>query len=253
MAEQIGEIDFDAYVDGQLDPARCLEVQDYLARHPEMAARVMSDLCDRDALRLLARRGSTPPAALVAAASRLDGALARRRLLRLARPVGTALALIAAIWLGANELGELAISESQAAGAPHFVEEAAVAHRTALVRAAMRSQPEVAHLDADELHRATGIVLPSLPAGWRVLDVQVFPADEGLSLQVTVDRGDGEPVSLFAVRTLTAAPARPDVVRRGREAVAYWQAGEVAMALTGEKPEAEIDRDAEDLADNVAG
>ncbi|MFJ0650948.1 hypothetical protein WLW13_19815, partial [Bordetella bronchiseptica] len=49
--EPVTEIDLNAYVDGQLDPARRIEVEDFLSRHPEEAMRVMADLRQRDALR----------------------------------------------------------------------------------------------------------------------------------------------------------------------------------------------------------
>ncbi|MCE7077887.1 anti-sigma factor, partial [Bordetella bronchiseptica] len=48
--EPVTEIDLNAYVDGQLDPARRIEVEDFLSRHPEEAMRVMADLRQRDAL-----------------------------------------------------------------------------------------------------------------------------------------------------------------------------------------------------------
>src|SRR5215210_2282404 len=50
MTDPIAETDLHGYVDDQLDIARRLEVQDYLAHHPDIAARVMADLKMRDGL-----------------------------------------------------------------------------------------------------------------------------------------------------------------------------------------------------------
>ena len=52
MTDPITETDLHAFVDGQLDVARRIEVEDYLAGHPEIAARVMADMRARDALAL---------------------------------------------------------------------------------------------------------------------------------------------------------------------------------------------------------
>ncbi len=52
MNEDISEIDLNAYVDGELDPRRRIEVEAYLETHPEAAARVMHDMRVRDEIRL---------------------------------------------------------------------------------------------------------------------------------------------------------------------------------------------------------
>ncbi len=51
MIDPITDSDLIAFVDGQIDPMRRLEVEAHLAAHPQAAARVMADLHDRDALR----------------------------------------------------------------------------------------------------------------------------------------------------------------------------------------------------------
>ena len=52
MTDPITEVDLHAFIDDQLLPERRLDVEDHLARHPEVAARVMADLRARDALKL---------------------------------------------------------------------------------------------------------------------------------------------------------------------------------------------------------
>ena len=65
MTDPITETDIHAFVDGQLDVARRIEVEDYLAGHPEIAAHVMADMRARDALALAFSSGpaSRPPSA----------------------------------------------------------------------------------------------------------------------------------------------------------------------------------------------
>lgn len=72
MSDPITEIDLLAYVDDQLDPARRIEVEDYLAGHPEAAMQVMIDLKHRDSLHPV---GAAAPA-------RMGGPARAARLLR---------------------------------------------------------------------------------------------------------------------------------------------------------------------------
>src|SRR3546814_14547587 len=84
--------------------------------------------------------------------------------------------------------------------------------------------------------------MPKLPRDWRVRDVQILPSDEGLAVQVMVSNGQGEVMSLFAVRADMDAPVNPDVVSAGGDSIAYWQEGDLAYALTGDASEAGLDR-----------
>ena len=65
MTDPITETDLHAFVDDQLEVTRRIEVEDYLAGHPEVAARVMADLRTRDALAARLRRvtAARPPSA----------------------------------------------------------------------------------------------------------------------------------------------------------------------------------------------
>lgn len=119
-----------------------------------------------------------------------------------------------------------------------------------MIRARMASQKEIPDLDSAEIGRMAKIVLPKLPLNWRVIDVQLFPSEAGPSLQVTIDDGDGPPISLFAMRTRTSAPRQPETVAYEGESVSYWQNGELAYALTSNEPVAQLERVADDLADN---
>lgn len=131
-----------------------------------------------------------------------------------------------------------------------FVAEALQSHQVAQARIRLRRSPP-ARFDVAGLASAARITIPTLPPGWRVSEVQLFPSESGPSLQLTIKRSGGAQISLFAARDSDAAPPKPDVVTRDGNSIAYWQEGEQAYALIGKGSPAEMDRIAEDLADNV--
>lgn len=245
----ITECDLQAYVDDQLDAAGRLEVADYLVRHPEAAARVLADLGTRDAIRALAEAEESPvPPPLKDEARRLDSILGRRRTIaRLARTVPFAAAIaVAVIGVGTWQYADFA--PPARAAVPALVKEALMSQKTALIRAQMPSQPETTHFDRKAVHTATRIQIPALPANWRVLDAQLFPSDFGPSLQMVIDTGGDEPVSLFAARTSDNLPEEPQTRIVDGQAVGYWSHEGNVYALTGEESADRIAEHAENLA-----
>lgn len=132
----------------------------------------------------------------------------------------------------------------------NFIEEALQSHNVAQARIRLRRSPP-ARFDVAGLASEARITIPTLPPGWRVREVQLFPSESGPSLQVMISRRGHAPISLFAARDSEAAPLKPDVVTRGGNSIAYWQEGELAYALIGKGAPAELHKIAEDLADNV--
>jgi anti-sigma factor RsiW len=244
--EEAIQFELMAYVDGQLAEPQRIEVEEYLSRHPELAAQVMAEISVSDSLRL-AKRGRPASTSVrnLDASCRLERALVRRRAGRLLQwPI--ALAAFAGIGWVAH--GGMPVGG--AAAEPSLVDDAVMAHRTAKLRAGMRSQVETAHLDKAEIERAAHVRIPALPGGWRVIDVQLFPSHDGPGVQVAVDPpGEGGALSLFAVRSDDEAPAIPKTLRRGAEQVAYWRHGDTAFALTGGSKVA-IGSAALDISDN---
>ncbi|WP_374524228.1 anti-sigma factor [Sphingopyxis sp.] len=245
----ITECDLQAYVDDQLDAAGRLEVADYLVRHPDIAARVLADLRFRDAMRALAEEnGEDIPARLVDEARRLDAALGKRRpLARLGRfaPLAAAMAvamIVVATWQNID------LAPRARATVPTLVQEALMSQKTAEIRARMPSQPETTHFDAKAMRRATRIEVPALPADWRILDAQLFPSDYGPSVQMVIDTGGDQPVSLFAARTSADFPEEPQTEVVDGQAVGYWSHEGTVYALTGDQPADLIAAHAEDLA-----
>ena len=138
-------------------------------------------------------------------------------------------ALLATGWIARGALGEF----PQAAQASPFLDEAAASHRAGLLRQNMASQLESATLNAEEIRRTTGIILPGLPRNWRVTDVQLFPTPDSPAIAVSIVTPAGEQLSFFADRAETPAEGRPLFARRASDVIAYWEAGDMAYALTG--------------------
>ncbi|HZH52367.1 MAG TPA: anti-sigma factor [Microvirga sp.] len=231
----ISETDLLAYVDDQIDVARRIEVEDYLARNPDVAAQVMADLRTRDMLRL-AFAGELPRPAepTLEAARRLERGLVWRAFGLRLRRAAAVVALIGIGWFAHAQIGLFEIADSNASPKlPAFVEDALHSHKTAFLRAGMTSQPEIPAYDRAEIAAATGIELPRLPDEWRIVDVQVFPARDGHSVEMIVDTRDLGRVALFATHVSAFHVIAPTLARFDNTKAVYWQNGQLAYALTG--------------------
>jgi anti-sigma factor RsiW len=251
--EPIPEADLIAYVDDQLDTSRRVDVEAYLAGHPAGAARVMADLRTRDELRLaLATSTSVAKPATRAAVRRLERGLTRGRFLGGLQRALAVVTLLAAGWFAHDALGPLSVSQVVASTPPPpYVDDAVQAHRTTIVRATMKSQPEISDYDPIDIRAATAIVMPDLPKNWRVLDVQVYPSKFGPSVEVAVETAESGMMSLFAVRPGTFEVVAPSIAPTGDVSAAYFQVGEVAYALVAAADTRDLDRAASRLADTL--
>lgn len=235
MAEQPSEFELHAYVDGQLDPTRRFAIESELMRDPARAAWVMGELSSRTALQLLAEDARPAASAAVEQMAQLRG----KPVKRLIRP--------GMIFGGLSLMAAASLVLAWPAGTPGYVNYAVSSHRIAMMRANMPSQIEAPTLDAKEIETSTSIDLPALPADWRVTDVQLFPTDEGPALLVAVTAGDGQRLSLFALKSRSDAPKRPSAVREGLQSVAYWRRNDMSYALTGDGDPGAMDARAETL------
>ena len=237
---QITDLDLDAYVDDQLTGPQRSEVEAYLARHPDAAARVMRDLALRRDLRRALAAPPTPRP-LLGAARRL--AVARRRdakLRRMLRLVPAAM-LVGMGWLAHAGLGPLTVSEGMAsAPAPALVTAALSAHEVSLLRLSMASQPGIARFDPAELRAATGIVLPGFDPAWTVRDAQVFPSPQGPGIEILFDAPGLGQVSHFAVRTGSFEVTLPHLHETPDQGLAWFQIGETAHVLIAGADKAEV-------------
>jgi anti-sigma factor RsiW len=241
--------DLNAYIDGQLDLAGRMAVENFLAANPAVAARVMSDLAMRHALRLAldGDHAASPPETR-RLARRLETGFAQAGMWGRARRLAAAVVLVAGGWFAGSHLAPFSVPEVNAsARPPSYVEEAVRAHRTTLVRERMPSQPEVSGYDADDIRAATGIVMPDIPKDWRIVDVQVFPSQFGPSVEMSLVAEKGAHVSLFAVRPGFFAVAPLNMFNDSDVEAAHWQIGEVAYALVSSGQNKELADEAQAL------
>lgn len=243
------ETDLNAYVDNQLDLAARIRVEEALAHHPEVAARIMADIAIRNRLRLAmevpagAERIETRQAA-----RRLALGLSEKRIWNSLQRVAAIGILIASGWVANATFGPFGTGTAIASvHPPAFVDQAIQAHQTTRLRASMPSQPVTPVLDADEIRQATAIVLPKPPADWTISDVQIFPSDFGPSVEVSIRTKQDEKLSLFAVRPGFFAVEAVKDVSAGTTEAAYWQIGEVAYVLVSSEPNSRLVKTAEQL------
>lgn len=249
--DTVADSDLDSYVDNQLDAAGRLRVETWLAQNPEAAARVMADLRIRTTLRLAL---SEVPVTAVQpqtreAARRLSLALMDRKMWTTFRRVAAVAMLVSAGWFANSSLGMREVIAS--VHPPAFVHQAVRAHQTALIREGMVSQTGSEIYDRDEIRGATAISMPSLPRGWRVVDVQIFPSEFGPSVETSIMTDDGSRISLFAVRPGHFAVEKVQDLTIDKAGAAWWQLGDVAYAVVSNTPETGLADEAELLKSSL--
>lgn len=241
MIDPITDSDLIAFVDGQLDPMRRLDVEAHLAAHPEAAARVMADFHDRDALRASFQERVGPgPERNVVLARRLDRSLQWGRVAARLKRAAAIVVLVGAGWLAHDEIGRFGVPDTLASTADAgLVEEARQARVVALLRA--ETGADAAAYDRDRLRTVTGIELPPLPAGWKVRDLQVFPSRHGTGIEVSFEAETLGEISLFVTKADgRSGPSILGDTAQGR--VFAWTAGGNAYAVSGPQRDATLQR-----------
>lgn len=219
------DLELAAFAEGQLDPARRYEVAGWLAAHPAEAARTMADLHLSEGLRLaLAGPATSPPPTMLASARRLERTLARRRALRRLWPAAAAVAMFALGWTGHALMTPPALAPVIAA--------AIEAEATLAARHAMVSQPETAQIDTAEIAARLGVILPNLPQGWRIRDVQVVPGAGRPGVAVALTTPDMGDILLYSVALDQDGPdLAPDAFQQDGRALAVFEKGQTAYVL----------------------
>jgi anti-sigma factor RsiW len=244
MIDPVTEAELHAYVDAQLDSARSMEVEEYLAQNPALAARVMADMHARHLLRLAFRADDRPSPAALGAARRLERALEWRRVTMRIRALAASIVLVCAGWFAHSHVDILGDAHAR----PSFIEDAVRSQEAALIRSHMVSQRHAEDYDPQEIMASTGISLPSLPQDWRVIDTEIFPSSSGQSVEITLDAGELGRLWLFAARPGANADAIPlTTIRGAKSTTVYWQKKGSAFALTGSASEAALEKAASRL------
>lgn len=243
MSEAVTETDLNAYVDDQLDLVRRLQVEDYLAHNPRLAARIIADLRARDALRIVLRASMRPAEGpTIDAAARLKCRMRWRRIAETLRRVAAIGLLVGIGWFAHDGARLLSlIGPASGAAAPVFVADAIIAHRTEVVRRQMAETRSQIYNPA-EIKARLNIRIPELPANWTVRDVQVFPSHEGDSVEASIVAAALGRVSMFAEHMDTDRVQPPALASHGAERTIYWQSGHQAIALTTSGPSRPLQR-----------
>ena len=226
---QVSEADLQRYAEGTLHPCRRSEIEGFLACNPDLAARVMQAMHQRE-------RVSVSRAWIGAQAHRFR-----------TRTIALCLACAVAGWAVAQSLDEDGPFHDLKV-TPQYVEDAVMSQRVTHVRIGMTSQVETPQLNALEIEQATGIRMPVLGSAWRLLDAQIYPSEEGPSVSVLMETTQGKKMNLFAVSADTAADEVPVIAKEHGEYAAYWENDGAAYVLTGEGSSAELLSQAKALA-----
>jgi anti-sigma factor RsiW len=250
MIDPITEADIHAYIDHQLEAPRRIEVEDYLALNPALAAQAMADMRARHLLRLAfqAREDGLSPI-LLNAARRLERALGWRRVGLRIRSLAACVLLVGFGWFAHSHVGVFSVDDSHALPKlPSFVEDARRSHETSAIRLHMVSQSHTEDYDPADIRAEIGISLPNLPAGWRVIDTEIFPSSSGASVELVLDAMELGKVSLFASKPMaTPGPVPLSTIRGPNSTTVYWEQGGLAFALTGSAAETALERAASQL------
>ncbi|MFC5353372.1 hypothetical protein [Azospirillum himalayense] len=279
MNEPISDIDLNAYVDGELDAQRRIEVEAYLEANPEEAARVMHDMRVRDEIRLfmagpavekaqpelaVPESVATPAQPAVGAGAPLPrrkqwGALWRRPAAELmnrararaangsgrGRRAVAALCLVGLGWTAHSAVSSLSVNPvATAHAATHYITIAAQTHQQAL-HSGIDFKPfaDAAQSLVNRLAPANpevAVPIPQLDIGQAPDGLRTVAWDGGVAVQAAYRHGGSELITLFASEVDRFAVTEPQAERIGNVSVAYWQVGTTVYALCGEQPENEI-------------
>ncbi|AWB06976.1 hypothetical protein A6A40_17005 (plasmid) [Azospirillum humicireducens] len=250
------QADLHAYIDGELDPARRLAFEAFLASNPAAAARLHDYLHQREALRQgFARMTGDPPRHTESLTGRLYGRLRTERVIRRFGPLAAAILLL----VGGANIAALVHHQQKTASysVPDFAEQAAEMHETAVSQSLALSDQSLADLNAmaEGLPHRLGAVTVNLPALdpnlLTLLRATLVPMSSGVGLQFVYREKDGEMLTLLVVagdpiddRGLHA------VEQRGLQLV-YWRNGATAYTLAGSRSDGDLLLVAKKMADSV--
>jgi anti-sigma factor RsiW len=236
MDARITEIDLQAYIDGQLDMLRRVEVEDYLAGHPQDAALVMEDMKLRDELRLfLAEAVGPPPAATVRMSRRLSAALHRRELVPRLRRASLAAALIAAGWFAHAIIWDGMVVNPPPGITPAdlLAEDAAQAWHVAQ----LDSPPELTEIAGPAEISGTGTATGPL-LEYRRIGSNLVPWKGGTAVLDLFVTPRGEELVLLTARTGATGDEALEARLADGVTTVSWSRDDLAYALSGALPTA---------------
>jgi anti-sigma factor RsiW len=243
-ARWIGETELHAHLDGELEAERCAAVEDFLASHPEEAARARSY---RRHTRLIARAYAPllerPIPGRMVATVMVPAQRRARRWRRIAMAAAAALLLFA----GGAGSGWWLRDRAVAPGpqGPAFLADAVSAHQ--LYTAERRHPVEVGADEADHLvtwlSRRLGVPLaaPDLAEyGLELVGGRLLSTTTGPAAQLMYQDADGRRVTLYVRSTIEPAETAFRFLQEGDLSALYWRDHGGSWALLGELPRDEL-------------
>jgi anti-sigma factor RsiW len=229
----IGEDDIQAAVDGRVEAPRCPVVQDYLAKNPEVAARVEDLKAQRETLRArLAGKAEEPIPARLRVAN-LVAQRARRRHGQLARAAAV-VGLLVAGGAGGWTLRDLA----SGVGTPTMTRDAIAAHRVFVVE--RRHPVEVAASEESHLvqwlsnrlgHKLTA---PDLGReGWRLIGGRLLSAETGPAAQLMYEDAGGHRLTVYLRPGDSTGGAEFRYVEANGVGAFWWSDDGLGYAVSG--------------------
>jgi anti-sigma factor RsiW len=228
-----------AYVDGQLDDAGRFEVELFLRGDAGRAADALADMSNNKALRLLAGALSDAPACAatgggaetLAAARRLEGALARRAFAGPLRLVAAMIAIFAMGWA-------LGVGWSALRSPDQNRQYVAAPQSTSLLAAdatlaVADPDPAGRQVDPEKIGRALQLALPRIPEGWRLAELHILPGRDGPAVQLIFDAPRFGRLALFAGGSDRIGISFPTIDRSNGKTAALWHLVSSQYILTG--------------------
>ncbi|CAK0745979.1 Anti-sigma factor [Azospirillaceae bacterium] len=243
--------DLHAYVDGQLDPARRIEVEAWLTEDVEAARRVQAYRDQAEALHALFDSVliEQAPAEINALQSKLAARLPtndnhipwfQAHWLRAAAMVALVTAAGVGGWYGRDGMGGRSVATGSGSHLPvlvAFAEEAANAHN---FYANSRFEVEMGADDQDALNGwlserlGRPVFGPELTsAGFRLIGGRSLPTDTGVGVLYMYESDRGERLTLFVGAPQTGESAAVSYVQRNDIGLLYWAEGSLSYALAG--------------------
>ncbi len=258
------QIDFNAYLDGELGPEEAAEIEARLAEDPEAQARL--EACGRhkdmiaDALTAIALTGPVP-----LKTARLEKRLAAKLHMRAAptrtfaagpwlqgvTQIAAAAALVAFGWWGH------ASWTPTPSGVPEYVSEALGAHTVFandIVRPAEFTGGDVdSAAEWFSAKMGVPVLAPDLSDyGISVVGARLLGTKEGPLAQFIYEDGDGARYSLTLAKHPDNQPIAPlQVVDYPNRAVGYWRTQDIDFALVGKSNDGSIQSLAANLAKDI--
>lgn len=231
----VAEADLQAYVDGQLLPARAAEVTRHLARHEEDAQRVAAYRRQNEALQAAydALLTAAVPARLRPGGGRWRG-----------RRYAAVAALMAVSGMAGWQLHAYVGAERTQTG--YLARVAAVAH--AVYSPEVRHPVEVGADQEEHLVRwlskrlGTGLKIPHLAEqGYTLVGGRLLPGERGPAAQFMYQDSRGQRLTLY-VRVSKEAREQTAFrfAQENNVGVFYWLDGRLGYALSGETDRAEL-------------